>query len=224
MPASQAKDQRLARDLAVRLSRLPRLLMFLISHLRLTASLAPLVLRTPSVDSPFGEIVPVSVYVDPSSTSGLITPSHPFPKTSCLLSSCFLAPEKRRSASAAPTPDTFDLAKGDDEEGVQVKVQEDGAGEQISAADYDPCLDRREDEHKRVWGTKEEPQDVEIFEEEEEDVDDMFAVATTTEKKVKKLKRIVVSPSDRVGPTSGSSSRCIRLVETCSTGHHHRYT
>lgn len=76
-------------------------------------------------------------------------------------------------------------------------MQEDGTGEQVSAADYDPCLDRREDEHKRVWGTKEEPQDVEMIEEEEEedeeDVDDMFAVATTEKKKVKKVKRVIVS-------------------------------
>ncbi len=105
------------------------------------------------------------------------------------------APEKRQTASASPTPDTFALAKGDEEEEVQAKAQEDGVGEQVSAADYDPCLDRREDEHKRVWGTKEEPQDIEMIEEEEEeDVDDMFAVATTTEKKkVKKVKRVVVS-------------------------------
>ncbi|KAI1785638.1 kinase-like domain-containing protein [Ganoderma leucocontextum] len=104
------------------------------------------------------------------------------------------APEKRQTASASPTPDTFALAKGDEEEEVQAKAQEDGVGEQVSAADYDPCLDRREDEHKRVWGTKEEPHDVEMIEEEEEeedDVDDMFAVAATTEmKKVKKVKRV----------------------------------
>ena len=91
----------------------------------------------------------------------------------------------------------FSLAKGGDEEEVQAKAQqENGAGEQISAADYDPSLDRREDEHKRVWGGKEEPVDVEMIEEEEveeeEDVDDMFAVATT-DKKVKKVKRVVVS-------------------------------
>ena len=107
------------------------------------------------------------------------------------------APERRQTASASPTPDTFALAKGDEEEEVQAKAQEDGTGEQVSAADYDPCLDRREDEHKRVWGTKEEPQDVEMIEEEEdeeeEDVDDMFAVATTEKKKVKKVKRVVVS-------------------------------
>ncbi|KAI0713748.1 kinase-like protein [Earliella scabrosa] len=105
------------------------------------------------------------------------------------------APDRRDTASASPTPGMFSLAKGDDEEQVQAKAQEqNGAGEQISAADYDPSLDRREDEHKRVWGAKEEPVDVEMVEEEEEeeeDVDDMFAIATTEKKKVKKVKRVV---------------------------------
>ncbi|KAI0373110.1 kinase-like protein [Pilatotrama ljubarskyi] len=99
-------------------------------------------------------------------------------------------PEIRQTASASPAPGTFSLAKGDDEEQVQAKVQN-GAGEQVSAADYDPSLDRREDEQKRVWGVKDEPADVEVIEEEEEeDVDDMFAIATS-EKKVKKVKRVV---------------------------------
>ncbi|TFK83799.1 kinase-like protein [Polyporus arcularius HHB13444] len=105
------------------------------------------------------------------------------------------AAPKRDTASASPTPGLFSLAKGGDEEEVQAKAQqENGAGEQISAADYDPSLDRREDEQKRVWGGKEEPVDVEMVEEEEEeeeDVDDMFAVATTEKKKVKKVKRVV---------------------------------
>ncbi|KAI0668299.1 kinase-like protein [Trametes maxima] len=98
-----------------------------------------------------------------------------------------LRPDVRRTASASPTPGTFSLAKGDDEEEVQAKAQN-GAGEQVSAADYDPSLDRREDEQKRVWGGKEEPVDVEMIEEEEEDVDDMFAIAT--EKKLKRIKRV----------------------------------
>ncbi|RDX47362.1 kinase-like protein [Lentinus brumalis] len=104
------------------------------------------------------------------------------------------AAPKRDTASASPTPGLFSLAKGGEEEQVQAKAQqENGAGEQISAADYDPSLDRREDEQKRVWGGKEDPVDVEMVEEEEEeeDVDDMFAVATTEKKKVKKVKRVV---------------------------------
>lgn len=105
------------------------------------------------------------------------------------------APDKRDTASASPTPDVFSLAKGDDEEQAQAKAQEqNGSGEQISAADYDPSLDRREDEHKRVWGTKERPADVEMIEEDEEDdVEDMFAVATSEKKKFKKVKRVLVS-------------------------------
>ncbi|KAI0355187.1 kinase-like protein [Trametes cingulata] len=100
-------------------------------------------------------------------------------------------PEVRQTASASPTPGMFSLAKGDDEEQVQAKAQN-GAGEQVSAADYDPSLDRREDEQKRVWAVKDEPADVEVIEEEEEeeDVDDMFAIATS-EKKIKKVKRVV---------------------------------
>ncbi|KAI0045783.1 kinase-like protein, partial [Auriscalpium vulgare] len=64
---------------------------------------------------------------------------------------------------------------------------------QISAADYDPSLDRREDEERRVRGVKAEPDPdivmIEEEEEEEEDVDDMFAVTTST-KKVKKVKKV----------------------------------
>ena len=69
----------------------------------------------------------------------------------------------------------------------------------MSAADYDPSLDRREDEQRRVRGAHEEPnQDVEMIEEEEEeeeddDVDDMFAVSVVEKKRVKKVKKVVVS-------------------------------
>jgi serine/threonine-protein kinase PRP4 len=98
----------------------------------------------------------------------------------------------------------FELAKGGEEEGAQAEAQEqakrDGVREQISAADYDPSLDRREDEQRRVRGTKEvSNQDIEMIEEEEEDddddddVDDMFAVAVADKKKTKKVKKVMVS-------------------------------
>jgi serine/threonine-protein kinase PRP4 len=101
----------------------------------------------------------------------------------------------------------FELAKGGEEEGAQAEAQEqakrDGAREQISAADYDPSLDRREDEQRRVRGTKEvSNQDVEMIEEEDgaeeedddddDDVDDMFAVAVA-DRKTKKVKKVKVS-------------------------------
>ncbi|KAH9842435.1 kinase-like protein [Rhodofomes roseus] len=96
----------------------------------------------------------------------------------------------RVSASVSPTPGIFSLAKDQGDGQVKGQVQ-DGPHEQISAADYDPSLDRREDE-KRVLGVKDEPaEDIQLVEEEEEedDVDDMFAIATT--KKTKKVKNVV---------------------------------
>ena len=112
-------------------------------------------------------------------------------------------PDQRGSQSASPAPDVFELAKGGEEEGAQAEAQEqakrEGAREQVSAADYDPSLDRREDEQRRVRGAKEELiQDVEMIEDDEDDdddddVDDMFAVSVVDKKKVKKVKKVVVS-------------------------------
>jgi len=98
---------------------------------------------------------------------------------------------KRESLSASPAQATFTLAKDGEEEDAQVKVQAENSGaEQVSAADYDPSLDRREDEQKRV---REPIPEVDVIEEEEEedDVDDMFAVAIGDKKKVKKVKKVV---------------------------------
>ena len=96
----------------------------------------------------------------------------------------------------------FELAKGGEEEGALAEGQEqakrEGAREQMSAADYDPSLDRREDEQRRVRGAHEElSQDAEMIEDEEEededdDVDDMFAVSVEDKKRVKKVKKVVV--------------------------------
>ncbi|KAG1893172.1 uncharacterized protein F5891DRAFT_1196803 [Suillus fuscotomentosus] len=95
---------------------------------------------------------------------------------------------KRDSPSPQPDDSIFELAKDEDDEDVRAKMQ-DGAPDQISAADYDPSLDRREDEQRRVL--KDEPMDVETIEEEEEDeeeddVDDMFTAAITEKKRKKK--------------------------------------
>ncbi|KAF8635728.1 hypothetical protein AX15_000344 [Amanita polypyramis BW_CC] len=96
---------------------------------------------------------------------------------------------KRESTSASPTPRDFSLV----EDGTQAKFQvgNDG-GEQVSAADYDPSLDRREDERRRVWNPNHVPETVDE-EVEEEEVEDMFAIATT-EKKGKRVKRAVEKP------------------------------
>ena len=104
--------------------------------------------------------------------------------------------------STSPTPAGFSLAKESDQE-PDAKAQEQGGDrDQISAADYDPSLDRREDEQRRVRAGVDDPeQDVEMVEEEveeveeveeEDDVDDMFAVATTV-KRVRKVTKVVVS-------------------------------
>lgn len=92
----------------------------------------------------------------------------------------------------------FTLAKEDEAGHVQAVVHQEnaarGAMEQ-SAAEYDPSMDRREDEEKRVRG--EEKKDVEIVGDNEEevedddDVDDMFALETDEPKKQRKVKRKV---------------------------------
>lgn len=79
----------------------------------------------------------------------------------------------------------------------------------MKAADYDPSLDRREDERRRFGvdelpakaaQAKEEPmmvddgeeEEVEVTDDEGEDVDDMFALAMgDAEEKPKKKKKVV---------------------------------
>jgi serine/threonine-protein kinase PRP4 len=90
--------------------------------------------------------------------------------------------------SVSPAPD-FALAKDSEQEGQS--RPENAGGEQVSAADYDLSLDRREDEYKCL-GDKANVGTVEEEVEEEEDVEDMFAVANP-DKKVKKVKKIIVS-------------------------------
>lgn len=101
---------------------------------------------------------------------------------------------KRDSASPEPEPDMFELAK--DEEDAHTKAAgSDETGLQISAADYDPSLDRREDEQKLVFKDGR----IETIEEaeEEEDVDDMFAIGMTDGKKkqAKKVVKPAVAPA-----------------------------
>jgi hypothetical protein len=57
-----------------------------------------------------------------------------------------------------------------------------GAAEQISAADYDPSLDRREDEGKRLGAIE----ITEVEAEDDEEMDDMFAIGTPEKKKKSK--------------------------------------
>jgi serine/threonine-protein kinase PRP4 len=100
--------------------------------------------------------------------------------------------------SVSPTPCDFALAKDSEQEGHS--RPENAGGEQVSAADYDPSLDRREDEYKRLGDkvTNVETIDIDEEVEEEEDVEDMFAVANS-DKKVKKVKKIIVSSAHWCG-------------------------
>ena len=107
--------------------------------------------------------------------------------------SVFFLQGKRDSASPAPEQGAFELAKDEDEGKARTNVQaQDGTGEQISAADYDPSLDRREDARIHAYNGEPMAIDVEEVEEEEDDVDDMFAMASSERKKVKKVKKVVV--------------------------------
>ena len=97
--------------------------------------------------------------------------------------------------SVSPTPRDFTLAKEGDDGSVGPPDQ--AGDEQFLAADYDPSLDRREDERKRFGDQPvevlEEEEEEEIEEiEEEEDIDDMFSVALD-KPKVKKVRKVKVS-------------------------------
>lgn len=101
---------------------------------------------------------------------------------------------QRDSNSPEPENEAFELIKGDEEGEAQTQVQindEATAGDQISAADYNPNLDRREDEQKRVHKDEDVEMLIEEEYEEEDDVDDMFAVASD-KPRTKKVRKVLV--------------------------------
>jgi serine/threonine-protein kinase PRP4 len=113
---------------------------------------------------------------------------------------------KRPSLSPPPESEqdqNFEIAKDATQEtshreNQQENVNMDGE-DQMNAADYDPSLDRREDEHKRIKVDEIADEDEEEVEEEEEedDIDDMFAIGTSDKPKKtvkKKVKKPVSSP------------------------------
>lgn len=112
-------------------------------------------------------------------------------------------PVKRGSVSASPEPNGFTLAKDGDEQTQDTTQAQNEGGEQVSAADYDPNKDRREDEGKRIHDIDDHAgDDVEMIVEEEDDLDDMFAVVTTEKKKVKQIRRVLVR--EHMGSTIAS--------------------
>ena len=113
----------------------------------------------------------------------------------------FSLPSGGRASPVLMSPsldNAFDLTKQEDKQLDDNMQVADGTNEQISAADYDPSLDRREDEEKRIRAVVEKDEShqdvemVEVEEDEEEDVDDMFDL-DVTEKKPKKVKKVAVS-------------------------------
>lgn len=125
--------------------------------------------------------------------------------------------------SASPEPNEFTLAKDGGEQTHDTTQAQNEGGEQVSAADYDPNQDRREDEGKRIHDNDHPGDEVEMIieeEEEEEDLDDMFAVATTDKKKIKKIKRVLVR--ERFG--SIITPLTDGLPESHRSCSHHDYT
>ena len=122
--------------------------------------------------------------------------------------------------SASPEPNEFTLAKDGDEQVQDTTQAQNEGGEHVSAADYDPNQDRREDEGKRIHDNDRTGDEVEMVIEEEEDLDDMFAVATTEKKRVKKIKRVLVC--ERPGSIILLLIDC--LPETRRSCSHHDYT
>lgn len=144
-------------------------------------------------------------------------------KPSCLHTHLAGTPQR---ASITPPPTStpgqqFELAKGDDTESTNVVDNAAGTAgpeQQINAADYDPSLDRREDERRR-FGIEngnapvpdvmdvdaDEDEEGEETEEEDQDLDDMFAVALDEcEAKPKKKKANGKPKKAKPRPNSGA--------------------
>jgi len=135
--------------------------------------------------------------------------------------------------SRSPEPSDFALAKaeGDVAQGadhIAVDVDTDNQ-DQVLAADYDPSLDRREDEQKRIGNavaglnprTNDEVEEVEEVEE-EEDLDDMFAVATGKKSK-KIIKKVVVSTVLSPNYQLAADMQCIAEEGCCACPYNNYY-
>ncbi|KAG5642041.1 hypothetical protein DXG03_003739 [Asterophora parasitica] len=155
------------------------------------------VASTDATPSPSSAVQPPShlSLASNSATPALSVTATPVPPGAESVKLAEASSNKRESMSASPTPVDFELAKDREQDDAHTKFSADNTGaEQISAADYDPSLDRREDEQRRIREPAPEVLTVdeeEEEEEEEEDLDDMFAVATS-EQKVKKVKKKTV--------------------------------
>lgn len=124
--------------------------------------------------------------------------------------------------SASPEPNEFTLAKDGGEQAQDTTQAPNEGGEQVSAADYDPNQDRREDEGKRIHDNDHSDDEVEMVieeEDDEDDLDDMFAVATTEKKKVKKVKRVLVR--EHFGSIITLLTNCLSETHHSCSNHDH---
>ncbi|KAF9268367.1 kinase-like protein [Marasmius fiardii PR-910] len=159
--------------------------------------------RRQAILAKYAGIASTSDSVSQPSGQNSATQEHPPSSFSNKDSNLSRPPEEGANGSLSPTPSLghdFTLAKDDEDKSSEMKRQVEETSktdhDQVSAADYDPSLDRREDEHKRVKApVKVEPEieeiEVEEEEEDEDDLDDMFAVTTSLKKpKARKVKKV----------------------------------
>lgn len=129
------------------------------------------------------------------------------------------------SRSASPATDSqFLLEKAANAQAVG------GGEEQVSAADYDPSLDRKHDEDRRFGHIQQVAMDVdevvEVEEEAEEDIDDLFALGTP-EKKTRTVRKVVKPTVDVVAADAAADPEgyyTVRLGETLDGGRYHVFS
>jgi len=122
-----------------------------------------------------------------------------------------------RTRSASPQDDDlkgdFELAKGDEEQGQT--MGQSSSRKEMSAADYDPSMDRALDDERAIKlmgeaprleeDSREESEWEEIEVEEEDDVEDMFSLADETVAKKKKTVRVKKNRAETADQSIGAT-------------------
>ncbi|KAJ6630358.1 kinase-like domain-containing protein [Mycena sp. CBHHK59/15] len=154
-------------------------------------STGPLNGASPSTSTPANVITNGGVYLRPQNGHD----STAAPQNLDYNGRGFATAPKPPSRSPSPEPENqpeFTLAKAGSPTDGQAQAG-DGQSQQVNAADYDPSLDRREDEFRRVQGAAAPVQvgseDDSEQEEDEDEVDDMFAFASPAQKAKKSGKK-----------------------------------
>ncbi|KZV79783.1 kinase-like protein [Exidia glandulosa HHB12029] len=175
--------------------------------------------------------MPATPEASQPSTQGPDTPTTIGRSQSVILQTAPPPPDTPRaeapSRSASPAAnDQFSLEKSTD---GQASLAD--GGEQVSAADYDPSLDRKQDEDKR-FGRQEVAMDVDLVEEvveeeEEEEIDDLFALGTPEKKKTRIVRKVTKPTVDVVAADAAADPEgyyTVRLGETLDGGRYHVFS